>query len=109
MDTSSFLLNANIYVDSPCVYLIFDKNDKLLYIGKANSLGRRLSRHHVYNPSIHKVRFIFCESESEAYSLEEKLIAKYRPPKNRRSGRIGKNAYSEEQLTSLYIAAVDHE
>lgn len=79
------------------VYLVFDRNDHLLYIGKADGLGARLGSHfgwnadrtagHVKNAKLseaHAVRTIALPRESwfEAAAIEAFLIWRLDPSLN---------------------------
>ena len=89
------------YAWYPGVYLIFDSNVSLLYVGKASfgaGVGHRLSAHFCFESDgsrACKVRgswsarpaflaTIPVEEPFEAPSLEEYLIGKLQPPDNRR-------------------------
>lgn len=87
------------YVDQPGVYLIFDAELKLLYVGKDARLGRRLGTYFQYQagrgttcrivdalawgsqPAF--VATVAVSKTFEAPSLEEYLIAKLRPSLNK--------------------------
>ncbi|WP_143748219.1 GIY-YIG nuclease family protein [Burkholderia sp. JKS000303] len=79
------------------VYLVFDREDRLLYIGKADGLGKRLGAHFGWNPdrtagfvknpkleNAHAVRTIGLPAESwfEAAAIEALLIRKLDPDLN---------------------------
>lgn len=76
----------------PGVYIMHDKDDKILYVGKAVNLKNRVSQYFqksVKSPRIEKmiskiVRFeyIVTDNEVEALILECNLIKKHRPPYN---------------------------
>lgn len=77
---------------SPGVYQYFDKNGKILYVGKAKNLKKRVSSY--FNKShdsrktehlvrrIVEIRHIVVESETDALLLENNLIKKYQPRYN---------------------------
>ena len=79
--------------DNPGVYIMHDKNDKVIYVGKAKILKNRV-RQYFRNSSNHtpKVKamvnsvayfeYIITDSETEALILECNLIKKYRPHYN---------------------------
>ncbi len=81
------------FPDAPGVYLMHDRAGKVLYIGKARSLRRRVRG---YFQALHDTRalvptllakiadvdYLVTTSESEALILENNLIKKYRPPYN---------------------------
>ncbi len=81
--------------DKPGVYLLYDRFQKLLYVGKAKSLRKRLSTY--FQPSrtrraearlrslIHSIAwfdFRVVSSEQEALLLESQLIKEYMPRYN---------------------------
>lgn len=77
---------------SPGVYQYYDKNDKLLYVGKAKNLKKRVAsyftkkhdnaRTHVLVKKIKKIKHIVVDSETDALLLENNLIKKYQPRYN---------------------------
>ena len=78
--------------EQPGVYLMHDKNDTVIYVGKAVVLKNRLSsyfRKGAHNARITKMisriayfEYIVTDSEYEALVLECNLIKKYYPPYN---------------------------
>ncbi len=84
--------------DKPGVYQYFDKNGKLLYIGKAKSLKKRVKSYFRFNPfrpaenlspRIYKmiseakdINYIVVESENDALILENSLIKQLKPKYN---------------------------
>lgn len=74
---------------SPGVYQYFDKNGKILYVGKAKNLKKRVSsyfhkNHESYRTTllvkrIVEIRHIVVETETDALLLENNLIKKYQP------------------------------
>lgn len=78
---------------SPGVYKYFDKDEQVIYIGKAKNLKKRVSsyfskkRHENYKTSvlvkrIANVRHIVTPSELEALLLENSLIKEFQPKYN---------------------------
>lgn len=77
---------------SPGVYQFFDEEDKILYVGKAKNLKKRVSsyfnKNHEYGKTrilvkkIKNIRHIVVSTESDALLLENNLIKKYRPRYN---------------------------
>ncbi|APG60906.1 excinuclease ABC subunit UvrC [Christiangramia salexigens] len=75
--------------NSPGVYQYFDKNGKILYVGKAKNLKKRVTsyftkRHDSHRigvmvKKIHEIRHIVVESETDALLLENNLIKKHQP------------------------------
>ncbi len=78
--------------DSPGVYQYFDKEDKLLYVGKAKNLKKRVmsyfnkvheaGRTRVMVRKIVTIKHIVVPTESEALLLENNLIKKLQPRYN---------------------------
>jgi excinuclease ABC subunit C len=79
--------------DKPGVYQLYDNSCKLLYIGKAKNLRKRvksyfLKTHYENNKlkslirKISKIEHIVVETESDALLLENNLIKKYQPKYN---------------------------
>lgn len=74
---------------SPGVYLFLDKGSKVIYVGKALNLKKRVScyfqnknleaKTSLLVSKIGKIRTITVSSEIEAFLLEANLIKKYRP------------------------------
>ncbi|MBA5629663.1 excinuclease ABC subunit UvrC [Moheibacter lacus] len=78
--------------NSPGVYQYFDKNGKILYIGKAKSLKKRISSYfnktlesgktRILVSKIADIKTINVETEFDALLLENNLIKKYLPRYN---------------------------
>jgi excinuclease ABC subunit C len=78
--------------DSPGVYQYFDKDEKLLYVGKAKNLKKRVmsyfnkvhvvGRTRVMVRKIVNIKHIVVPTESEALLLENNLIKKLQPRYN---------------------------
>lgn len=74
------------------VYLMHDKNDEIIYIGKAKNLKNRVKSYFNKNhdtpklavmvPQIVRFDFIITDSEVEALILESHLIKKHKPKYN---------------------------
>ncbi|MCM4150542.1 excinuclease ABC subunit UvrC [Arenibacter sp. N53] len=77
---------------NPGVYQFYDMEDKILYVGKAKNLKKRVSSYFSKNHEIGKtrvlvkkirsIRHIVVPTESDALLLENNLIKKYRPRYN---------------------------
>ncbi|MEB8328462.1 excinuclease ABC subunit UvrC [Flavobacteriaceae bacterium KMM 6897] len=77
---------------SPGVYQFYDSNDKILYVGKAKDLKKRVSSYfsktHVVGKTrvlvkkIMDIKHIVVATESDALLLENNLIKKYQPRYN---------------------------
>lgn len=79
--------------DSPGVYLMKDKSEKIIYIGKAKNLKKRVTSYFRNNPDhtpkvakmvskVYNYDFIVTDSEYEALLLECSLIKQYMPQYN---------------------------
>ena len=78
--------------DSPGVYQYYDKDHRLLYVGKAKNLKKRVSSYFTKNHDNAKTRVlvrkivtiehIVVNSEKDALLLENNLIKKYQPRYN---------------------------
>ncbi len=79
--------------DEPGVYIMYDADGNILYVGKAKVLKNRVRQYfHASTNKTEKVlamlshvedfRYIITASESDALSLENTLIKKYTPPYN---------------------------
>jgi excinuclease ABC subunit C len=78
--------------DLPGVYQFFDKNEQLLYVGKAKNLKKRVTSY--FNKEheslklawmvkqIHEVKYIIVETEIDALLLENNLIKSQQPKYN---------------------------
>ncbi|GGX07518.1 excinuclease ABC subunit UvrC [Aquimarina muelleri] len=74
---------------SPGVYQYYDKEDKLLYVGKAKNLKKRVTSYFTKNhdsyrinvlvKKIKNIRHIVVETETDALLLENNLIKKHQP------------------------------
>ena len=75
------------------VYQYFDKEDKILYVGKAKNLKKRVSSYFhkehyslgktkVLVKKIHRIEYIVVDSEVDALLLENNLIKKLQPRYN---------------------------
>ncbi|CAA6824948.1 MAG: Excinuclease ABC subunit C [uncultured Sulfurovum sp.] len=81
------------------VYQYFDKNDKLLYVGKAKNLKNRVKSYWRFTPELHpnpkqglrilrmleqavKIEYIVVDSEDDALILENSLIKQLNPKYN---------------------------
>ncbi|SFN51670.1 excinuclease ABC subunit UvrC [Salegentibacter flavus] len=89
METPALDLQLKILPNSPGVYQYFDKNGRILYVGKAKNLKKRVTsyftkRHDSHRigvmvKKIHEIRHIVVASETDALLLENNLIKKHQP------------------------------
>ena len=85
--------------DSPGIYQYFDKNGRLLYIGKAKNLANRVKSYWLFTPELHpntnlstritkmleqttSLEYIVVNSEHDALILENSLIKQLHPKYN---------------------------
>ncbi|MBU1152906.1 excinuclease ABC subunit UvrC [bacterium] len=77
------------FPDEPGVYLMKDKKEKIIYIGKANSLSKRIKSHFQNKedfikkeyliPLVDKIEYIITRDKIESLILEANLIKKHQP------------------------------
>ncbi|WP_081210304.1 excinuclease ABC subunit UvrC [Salegentibacter sediminis] len=89
METPALDLQLKTLPNSPGVYQYFDKNGKILYVGKAKNLKKRVTsyftkRHDSHRigvmvKKINEIRHIVVASETDALLLENNLIKKHQP------------------------------
>ncbi len=83
----------SVLPDSPGVYQFYDKDDKLLYVGKAKSLKKRVMSYfrdeinvngktRVMISKIADIRTLVVDTELDALLLENSLIKKHQPRYN---------------------------
>lgn len=78
--------------DAPGVYQYYDKEDQILYVGKAKNLKKRVASYFTKNhenaktrvlvKKIASIKHIVVNSETDALLLENNLIKKYQPRYN---------------------------
>ena len=79
--------------DKPGVYQYFDASEKIIYIGKAKNLKKRVSSYFTNKTNdnaklrmlvskIQNIKFIIVETEFDAFLLENTLIKKFQPRYN---------------------------
>jgi predicted GIY-YIG superfamily endonuclease len=89
----------------PGVYLMRDAADRVLYVGKAKNLKRRLQNYRVANPDrmprrhlrmvreVARIEFQFCLGEAAALKRESRLLRALRPKFNRAGVWQGKTRF----------------
>ncbi|WP_228853616.1 excinuclease ABC subunit UvrC [Aegicerativicinus sediminis] len=92
MSNPSLELQLKTLPNQPGVYQYYDKNGKILYVGKAKNLKKRVSsyftkqhdsgRTRVLVKKISEIRHIVVNSETDALLLENNLIKKHQPRYN---------------------------
>jgi predicted GIY-YIG superfamily endonuclease len=87
------------------VYLMRDADDKLLYVGKAKNLQKRIANYRVANPDkmprrhlklvrqVARIEFQLCYNEAAALKHESKLIRTIKPKFNRAGVWPGKTRF----------------
>lgn len=78
--------------DAPGVYILYDANDTVIYVGKARSLKKRVPAHfrgigsgNVFSPigqEVTELEYMVTANESEALVLEDNMIKRYKPRYN---------------------------
>jgi excinuclease ABC subunit C len=92
MTANSIDIQLQTLPESPGVYQYFDKEDKILYVGKAKNLKKRVSSYfnkvhdiaktNVLVSKIVTIRHIVVATENDAFLLENNLIKKLQPRYN---------------------------
>jgi excinuclease ABC subunit C len=92
METPSLELQIQSLPDNPGVYQYYDKEGKILYVGKAKNLKKRVSSYfnklhdnaktNVLVKKIVTIKHIVVSSEQDALLLENNLIKKHQPRYN---------------------------
>ncbi|MHA2405491.1 MAG: excinuclease ABC subunit UvrC [Candidatus Hermodarchaeia archaeon] len=78
--------------DAPGVYILYDANDTVIYVGKARSLKKRVPAHfrgigsgNVFSPigqEVTELEYMVTANESEALVLEDNMIKRHKPRYN---------------------------
>ncbi len=92
MSTTAVEILLQTLPDSPGVYQFYDKDGKILYVGKAKNLKKRVSSYfnkqhdngktRVLVRKIEDIKHIVVPTETDALLLENNLIKKYQPRYN---------------------------
>ena len=90
--STSLELQLKTLPSTPGVYQYFDKEDKIIYVGKAKNLKKRVSSYftkthdsgktRVLVKNIVRIKHIVVNTETDALLLENNLIKKYKPRYN---------------------------
>lgn len=83
---------VSVLPEQPGIYQYFDNTGKIIYVGKAKNLRRRVSSYFSKNPdsrktallvrNIAEIKHLIVETEQDALLLENNLIKKYQPRYN---------------------------
>jgi len=89
METPALEVQLKTLPNSPGVYQYYDKNGKILYVGKAKNLKKRVTSYFTKRHDSHRIgvmvkkikeiKHIVVESETDALLLENNLIKKHQP------------------------------
>ncbi|WP_420551921.1 excinuclease ABC subunit UvrC [Tenacibaculum aiptasiae] len=89
---NSLELQVKTLPTSPGVYQYFDKDDVIIYVGKAKNLKKRVSSYFTKNhengktrvlvKKIVRIEHVVVDTETDALLLENNLIKKYKPRYN---------------------------
>ncbi len=92
MTQEAFRKIADTIPHQPGVYKYFDNNQKIIYVGKAKDLRKRVSSYfnktfagyktHELVNRIHRIEFTVVDSEQDAFFLENALIKEHQPKYN---------------------------
>lgn len=90
--SESIQLKLKVLPEKPGVYQFYDLNDKILYVGKAKNLKKRVTSYFNKNQENGKTRilvkkivdikYLVVDTELDALLLENNLIKKYQPKYN---------------------------
>jgi len=89
METPALEVQIQTLPNSPGVYQYYDKNGKILYVGKAKNLKKRVTSYFTKRHDSHRIgvmvkkikeiKHIVVASETDALLLENNLIKKHQP------------------------------
>ena len=92
MNQEAFKIIAPTLPKEPGVYKYFDKNEKIIYVGKAKNLHKRVSSYFNKNLAgyktyelvqrIYRIEYTVVDSEQDAFFLENALIKELQPKFN---------------------------
>jgi excinuclease ABC, C subunit len=92
MEKLSIEIQLQTLPETPGVYQFYDKTDKIIYVGKAKNLKKRVSSYFnkdhdspktkILVSKIVNIKHIIVETENDALLLENNLIKKYQPKYN---------------------------
>jgi excinuclease ABC subunit C len=92
MDLNGFKVLEYSIPETPGVYRYYDRHERLLYVGKAKNLRKRVSQYFANRADTHRIRlmvrlierieFTVVDTEHDALLLENVLIKKHQPRYN---------------------------
>lgn len=92
MTTESYQKIIKTIPAVPGIYKYYDENDRLIYVGKAKNIRKRVSSYFTKTfigyktlelvKRIHRIEFTIVNSEQDAFLLENSLIKEYQPKFN---------------------------
>lgn len=92
MTSEAFQQIASTIPHQPGVYKYFDETNKLIYVGKAKDLRKRVSSYFIKTQdnyktrklvqNIHHLEFTIVDTEQDAFLLENSLIKQFQPRYN---------------------------
>lgn len=96
-------------LELPGIYLLFDTDGNIDYIGQSGRIGRRLlfDQHPRYDPDKHTVKVHAIKKPSLRKSLETAFIKIVWPPGNWRKRRAKKNSPVRKQFEELFQMRID--
>ena len=90
--TDALELQLKTLPDSPGVYQYLDKENTIIYVGKAKNIKKRVNSYFTKNhdsgktrvlvKNIKTIKHIVVKTETDALLLENNLIKKYKPKYN---------------------------
>ena len=89
MELDAIEIQIKSLPEVPGVYQYYDKQEKIIYIGKAKNLKKRVSSYfnrildnhktRLLVKNINRIEHVVVDSEMDALLLENNLIKKYKP------------------------------
>jgi DNA polymerase III subunit epsilon len=105
------------FPESPGVYMMRDKDDEIIYVGKSSNLKKRAGSYFYHNTShdlktrkllrhVRKIEYQTTGSELSALILESRLIKQYKPDFNSAGIRYKRHPFIKIDLQNDYPKAV---
>jgi excinuclease ABC subunit C len=92
MDNIGIKIQLATIPETPGVYQFYDSDEKVIYVGKAKNLKKRVKSYFTKKhddaktsllvKKITNIKYVIVESETDALLLENNLIKKYQPKYN---------------------------